>query len=175
VAAAPAAAQSGAVIGIGGGSTIPVGSTSDALTNGPHGLLSIGFKPPRLPIVVGVSGMYHRISGDEAVVGPDIDTQVINGGVDLTAKASRPGMRVLPYAVIGGGVYNIKAVGSGVPAGTSSVTKFGLNGGVGADFKVNPRLAIFVEGRYHNVFTTGTDFTMIPISAGVHIATRAEE
>jgi hypothetical protein len=47
-----------------------------------------------------------------------------------------------------------------------SVTKFGINAGAGFDFKAGAA-GVFLEGRFHNVFTEGDNTSFIPITVGV--------
>src|SRR5919112_2032473 len=65
--------------------------------------------------------------------------------------------------------YNIKATGTddlgGLIDTDNSITKFGINAGAGFDFKAGA-IGLFVEGRFHNVFTEGSDATFIPITVG---------
>ncbi len=49
-----------------------------------------------------------------------------------------------------------------------SETDFGINGGAGFDF-VAGSLSLFVEGRFHNVFTEGESSNFIPITVGVRL------
>ena len=77
-----------------------------------------------------------------------------------------------PYLIGGGGVYNFKTTGEddlgGLIDTDNSVTKFGLNGGAGFDFKAGA-IGLFVEGRFHNVFTSGSNLRFIPISVGIRL------
>jgi opacity protein-like surface antigen len=75
-----------------------------------------------------------------------------------------------PYLIGGGGVYNVKTTGSS-DVGTiidteNSETKFGVNAGAGFDFKAGSA-GLFVEGRFHDVFTSGNDVQFIPVTLGV--------
>jgi opacity protein-like surface antigen len=153
-------------VGVGGGLSLPIGSTSDALTTGPHGILSFSWIPAASPgFGLQLDGMYQYISGDaDALAGLDIDQQVLNATLSLLYRF--PAMnRIRPYVLGGGGVYNFDVKGDNA-GDVGSNTEFGLEGGVGADFEISPRLAIFVEGRYHNVFTEGDDFQIAPVSVG---------
>ena len=40
---------------------------------------------------------------------------------------------------------------------------------MGTDLEITPRFAIFVEGRYHNVFTEGDNVQLLPVSVGGRI------
>jgi hypothetical protein len=172
VLAAPLAAQTRLHVGLGGGSTLPLGSTSDALTNGPHGILSLLILPAGAPVGIQVDGMYHRISGDEDVLGTDdIDTQIINGTANVVFKFPvSEESRFGPYLIGGVGYYNIKAVGDAVPDNVESESDWGLNAGAGFDIALGSRIGLFVEGRFHNIFTEVEDTKILPISAGVKFA-----
>lgn len=52
-------------------------------------------------------------------------------------------------------------------ASASREWKFGLNGGVGAQFGLSG-FATFVEARFHTVFTSGSHANWIPITVGVN-------
>jgi hypothetical protein len=69
-------------------------------------------------------------------------------------------------------VYNLKTTGSSdlgtIASTTGSTTKFGLNAGAGFDFKAGSA-GLFVEGRFHDVFTTGKDLQFIPITIGIRL------
>ena len=95
-------------------------------------------------------------------------------GVTITATETRTnlshttvtnptGNYTLPN--IADGVYNIKA--KPTTGSSTSETKFGINVGAGFDFDIQDKVGIFVEGRFHNVFISGSDAKFIPISAGV--------
>jgi opacity protein-like surface antigen len=159
--------------GLGGGATLPLGSTSDALKTGWHGMVSLLVLPGGSPVGIQIDGMYHRIPGDPDVLGTDdLDTQIINGTVNAVfkfpvAEESRFG----PYLIGGVGYYNFKAVGDDVPSGVDdSSSDFGLNAGAGFDIALGSRAGLFVEGRFHNVFTDVEDTKFIPITAGVKFA-----
>jgi opacity protein-like surface antigen len=73
---------------------------------------------------------------------------------DATANVVYSGVLAGPvrlYVIGGLGVYNERASGLGADSSTRSLTKFGLNGGVGAQFQLS-HFAAFVEARYHNIF-----------------------
>ena len=47
-------------------------------------------------------------------------------------------------------------------------TDFGINAGAGFDFQAGA-VALFVEGRFHNVFSDGSNTNFIPITVGVRL------
>ncbi len=162
VTAASAHAQSPASFGLGGGITIPAGSTSDGLKTGWHGLALVDFKPQTSPVGFRIDAMYS----DLKFKGGGGKDQMIDGtGNILYSFPVSAETKIRPYVLGGGGIYNIKAKDDLL--GTSvSTTKFGINAGAGFDFPVSGA-TIFAEARFHNVFVTGSDFKFIPITVGV--------
>lgn len=156
---------------IGGGSTLALGDFGDAFNNGPHGIVGLSFQPRGFPLGIRIDGMYHRISGDEDVLGfDDLNTQVINGTANLVYSFSTSAETAIrPYIVGGGGLYNLKAVGDDVPDGVESDTEFGINAGAGFDYRATDNLGIFLEGRFHLIFTEVDNTNVLPISLGVRI------
>jgi hypothetical protein len=163
--AATAVAQTPVSFGIGGGITIPAGSTSDALKTGWHGIALVRFKPAASPVGFQIDGQYQRLSFDEAL--PDGHVQVINGTAN--AVFSFPvseETRFRPYIIGGLGIYNSKAKFDVGDDGESE-TDFGFNAGAGFDISFGGG-TFFAEGRFHNVFVSDVDDTkLIPISVGV--------
>ena len=154
---------------IGGGITIPTGSTSDGLKTGWNGTAAIQYKPAGSPLGFQVDGMYQQLKATDAVkaLDPTADkSEIWSGTGNLVFWFPVAGeTKIRPYLLGGGGVYNIKAKPT---TGTSvSSTKFGINVGAGFDFDIQDKIGIFVEGRFHNVFVTGSDAKFIPISAGI--------
>jgi opacity protein-like surface antigen len=168
--ATSAHAQSGIAVGIGGGVSIPTGSPlKDDVKTGWNGTASLQFKPPTVPVGFQVDGMYQQLKAKTAAAALGLDKDEIWSGTgDIVfwfpvAKETK----VRPYILGGGGVYNLK---SKFTDGTSaSSTKFGINAGAGFDFDLQSKVGIFLEGRFHNVFVTGSDVKYIPITAGLRI------
>ncbi|HEU4588009.1 MAG TPA: outer membrane beta-barrel protein [Gemmatimonadales bacterium] len=157
-------AQSPVSFGLGGGATIPLGSTSDAVKTGWHGLALVQFKPAGSPVGFQIDGQYQELKSKAGLTAGK--TQLINGTANVVFSFPVAAeTKVRPYLIGGGGVYNIKFKPSAGGASPSS-TKFGLNAGAGFDFALSGA-TIFVEGRYHNVFVTGSDTKFIPITLGV--------
>jgi len=160
-------------VGVGGGVSIPLGSTSDAVKTGWNGTAIFQYKPATSPVGFQIDGMYSQLKATDAVklIDPLADKSEIfsgTGNVVFWLPVAET-TKIRPYLLGGGGVYNVKAKDTD---GTSaSVTKFGINAGAGFDFDLQPRVGIFLEGRFHNVFTEGTDVKFIPITAGVRLHT----
>ena len=163
--ASPLRAQ-GAEFSLGGSVGIPLGNFDDAFKIGWHGLGAVSYVAPTIPVGFQVDGNYAQFSDESSL---DIKDQIIFGTGNVVYKfKSSPETRFRPYIIGGGGVYNIKPKGSDVPSGTGSTTKFGLNGGAGFDFKAGTA-GLFIEGRFHDIFTPGSDIQFIPITVGVRL------
>lgn len=154
-------AQTPVQFGLGGGASIPSGSTSNGLKTGWHGLALVQFMPASSPVGFRIDGAYNQLKFD----GGGGKDQIIDGTANVVYEFKvSPETKIRPYLIGGGGVYNVKAKPDGFPS--ASVTKFGINGGAGFNFG-SSATSFFVEGRFHNVFVTGSDFHFIPITAGV--------
>ncbi len=160
-------AQAQSSIGGFGGLTIPTGTLSDGLKTGWHLGALYRFKPAASPVGFQIDGMYQRNSFKAP---GDGNQQIYNGTANVVfAFPTAASSAFKPYLIGGVGVYNIKVTDNTLNA-SGSVTKFGVNAGAGFDIKFGPSPAVlFVEGRFHNVFTEGTNARLIPISAGVRL------
>jgi hypothetical protein len=154
-------AQMPVQFGLGGGATIPSGSTNNGLKTGWHGMGLIQFKPASSPVGFQIDGAYQQLGFD----GGGGKRQIIDGTGNVVYEfQAAPEMKFRPYLIGGGGVYNVKdKLDAG---GSASFTKFGLNAGAGFNIQASG-VGLFVEGRFHNVFVPGSDFHFIPITAGV--------
>jgi opacity protein-like surface antigen len=154
--------------GIGGGVSIPTGSPlKDNVKTGWNGTASFQFKPAASPVGFQIDGMYQQLKAKDAAAALGLDKDEIWSGTgNIVFWFPVAGeTKVHPYLLGGGGVYNIKA--KPTTGSSTSSTKFGINAGAGFDFDIQKKVGIFVEGRFHNVFITGSDAKFIPISAGV--------
>ncbi len=160
-------------VGAFGGVVIPSGSTSDALKAGWGAGAVFQFKPAGSPVGFQIDGMYSQLKASDSakVLNPAADKGEIwdaTGNVVFWFPVAAE-TKIHPYILGGGGVYNLK---SKFTDGTStSETKFGINAGAGFDFDFQSNAAFFVEGRFHNVFVTGSDTKLIPITAGFRFKT----
>jgi hypothetical protein len=158
---ADADAQTPVHFGVGGGASIPSGSSSDGLKTGWHGMALVQILPASSPVGFQVDGAYHQMGFD----GGGGKEQVIDGTANVVYEfKSAPDTKFRPYLIGGGGVYNLKSKPDA--GGSFSDTKFGVNAGAGFNIGT-ASTSFFVEGRFHNVFVTGSDFEFIPITVGV--------
>jgi outer membrane protein with beta-barrel domain len=159
--AATVSAQTPVQFGVGAGLSVPTGTTNDGLKTGWHGLALVQFKPASSPVGFQIDGSYTHLGFD----GGGGKDQVIAGTANAVYEfATAAESRFHPYLIAGGGVYNVKAEPD---FGTSvSSTKFGINAGAGFNFK-SSGIGFFLEGRFHDIMVSGSDFHYIPITAGV--------
>ena len=163
VGTAPAVAQ-GAEFSLGGGVTSPLGNFDDVAKLGWHATAAVSFVPQNVPVGFQVDGSFSRLSDETPF---DVKSQLIYGTANVVYKFKvAEDTKFRPYLIGGGGVYNLDAKGDDVPSSVESVTKFGINAGAGFDFKAGAA-GVFVEGRFHNVFTEGDNTSFIPITVGV--------
>jgi hypothetical protein len=159
---APAAQGQSAEFSLGGGLGIPTGNFDDAVKMGWQGMAAVSFKPANLPVGFQVDGNYGQFSDESPL---DIKDRLIYGTANATYRfESSEGTRFHPYIIGGLGLYNMKETGSDALGG--SATKFGINAGAGFDFKAGSA-GLFIEGRFHDVFTDGPNVKFIPINLGV--------
>jgi opacity protein-like surface antigen len=166
LATARTARAQGAEFSLGGGLDLPLGVFDDGFKMGFHGLAGVSVVPPAWPVGIQVDGTYSQYSDDSPL---DIKEQLIYGTANLVYKfKTSEETKFRPYLIGGGGVYNAKPKGDDVPTGVDSQTKFGFNAGAGFDFKAGSA-GLFVEGRFHDVFTDGENLKFIPITVGVRL------
>jgi hypothetical protein len=98
----------------------------------------------------------------------DVGQRFTFGTVDVAYRFQTSAeSRFRPYVLGGAGVYNSKATGSDADLfGASSPTDFGLNAGAGFDY-VAGGATLFLEGRFHNIFSDPSNTQFIPLTIGV--------
>jgi opacity protein-like surface antigen len=169
---ASAAQAQGAEFSLGGGLGIPLSNFDDQAKLGWHGLAAMSFVPTGSPVGIQIDGQYHQFKLDEDVFARnDLKERFIFGTANAVFKfKTAETSPVRPYLIGGVGVYNFKSTGADdvetVVGTDNSTTKFGINGGAGFDFKAGSA-GLFVEGRFHNIFRTGSDLNFIPITVGI--------
>ena len=159
---APVLRAQGVVFSLGAGVGIPLGDFDDVVKMGWQGMGAVSFHPRSLPVGIQVDGNFSRFSDETPL---DIHSQLIYGTANAVYRfqtTENTGFR--PYLIGGLGAYNSKATGSDALGGSS--TKFGINAGVGFDFKAGGA-TLFVEGRFHNVFVSGPNVEFFPINLGI--------
>jgi opacity protein-like surface antigen len=165
--ASAAQAQTPVSFGLGGGVTLPLGDFGDAAKTGFHGTGLVEFQPASLPVGIRLDGTYHRIgfSDLQEDFAGEGNFQMITGtlnGVYTFQTAAES--KFHPYIIAGAGVYNFKA--NFEDFDDDSETKFGINAGAGFNMGMGSA-SIFLEGRFHNVFTEGSSTNFVPVTLGV--------
>lgn len=171
-----AMAQVRGVVGV--GLSVPVGDFADAgggdaEAGGGTALAGIEWIPSGKSFGLRVDGAYNRFctsACDQA--GGDLDVRYrflnanLNGILEFPMAA---GANLRPYLLAGLGIYNYKLEGDDVPAAAGdSESDFGVNGGLGINYAFG-RVGLFAEGRFHNVFASGSDLQYVPVMVGARI------
>jgi hypothetical protein len=170
---APALRAQGAEFSLGGGVGVPLGDFDDAAKLGWHGIAAVSFVPNGWPVGIQIDGSYQQFSLDDAAF-PGFDglkNRLIMGTGNIVFKfRSSEESTFRPYILGGPGIYNSKVTGADDPGDVlpGGETKFGINAGAGFDFKAGGA-GLFVEGRFHNVFTEGSNTQFIPITLGIRL------
>jgi Outer membrane protein beta-barrel domain len=182
-AAAPAARGQG-YVGLGGGGSLPVGPTARNSAIGWNALAFLGFGAPNIPLGVRFDGAFNRFqykgSGDYM--------NIWDGTANLVAPLSMTGTLV-PYLIGGVGYYSIQrpaapsglctanvtgttgtiyapGVCTGPPYGAST-SAFGLNGGLGVRTWSGNKFGLFLEARFHYVFSRRPEEPFVPVVIGI--------
>ena len=147
---------------LGGGIGVPLGIYNDVVKMGWQATGAVLLAPASLPVGIQIDGSYSQFSDETPF---DIKNQLIYGTASAVYRIqSAENARFHPYLIAGPGIYSSKETGDDALGG--STTKFGLSGGAGVDFKAG-RIGLFLEGRYHNVFTDGPNVKFLPINLGL--------
>lgn len=160
----------GAEFSLGGGLGIPLGAFDDAAKMGWHGLAGVSFVPNGFPLGIQIDGQFQQYKLDGS---SSLKNRFLMGTGNLVYKFKTSEESTFrPYILGGGGVYNVKTTGTddvgGVIDTDNSITKFGFNAGAGFDFKAGA-IGLFLEGRFHNVFTPGENLKFVPITLGIRL------
>jgi outer membrane protein with beta-barrel domain len=172
--AAPSLKAQGVEFGLGGGIGVPLGTFDDEAKLGWHGLAELSFVPNGWPVGIQFDGSYQQFSVDDAAAPAGfsgLKRRFLMGTGNIVFKfKSSEESTFRPYLIGGAGVYNTKLTGQDDPSDIlgGGTTDFGLNAGVGFDFKAGGA-GLFVEGRFHDVFTDGENLKFIPITLGIRL------
>ena len=160
--AAPLHAQA-AQFSLGGSLGIPLGDFDDGAKMGFHIIGAAGFKPATLPVGIQVDANFAHFATEAT----DVNAQMLFGTANAVYSfKTAPTSRLHPYLIGGLGVYNLKFTGDAVPDGTGSDTNLGVNAGAGFNVAAGAA-SLFVEGRFHDVFTSGSSTQFIPLTVGL--------
>jgi opacity protein-like surface antigen len=157
ISASPAVAQWSPVgekmiqLGIGGGVSVPVGDAGDALKNGFHLRGIVKLKPPALPVGIRAALGYQKFDLDQAPVGTDATGNILSGLGGLSLGFPAGPLR--PYITASLGAFRVESkIDSSGTETSAHETKFGIDAGVGVEFKLS-KIKGFVEARLENVYT----------------------
>lgn len=160
--------------GVTAGATAPTGDFKIHARTGFNvgALAELGF--PIVPLSFRLDAAWHQFGTRTTLDGSVFKNRIISA--DLNAVYTFAPANPTKFYLIGGlGGYNLHAdatisqITTDGPVFTEfsgSSTYFGVNAGAGVRFQFT-KLSAFVEARFHNVFTPGTDVRMVPITAGV--------
>ena len=158
---------------VGGGLSMPLGDFGDVADMGFHGMAGVAFQPEGLPIGIRVDGMYQTFGASDDFAGPfDLGVRIVSGTANAVYTFTTSEMSTFhPYLIGGVGMYNFAITGDDAEdlGLDESETEFGINAGAGFNFAAGESINLFVEGRFHNVFTEGESTNLIPITVGVRL------
>ncbi|HSJ05118.1 MAG TPA: outer membrane beta-barrel protein [Longimicrobiales bacterium] len=155
------AAEANAQVGfsVGGGLTIPTGDLGDVVKTGFNAQVGLDIAPVTLPVGFRFEGAFNQFGVDEF----DNNWRILSGVAN--AVLNIPSAGVTPYIIGGLGIYNQSITDSDF----DSETDFGINVGGGINVPLQGIRGIFVEARYHNIFTEGSSTSFIPITLGLRL------
>ena len=134
-------------------------------------MAAISFVPEGWPVGIQFDGSYQQFTLDEdrfpGFSGLKHRFIMGTGNVVFKFKSSEEST-FRPYLIGGAGLYNGKTTADDDPGDVlgGGETDFGINAGAGFDFKAGGA-GLFIEGRFHNVFTEGANTRFIPITLGI--------
>lgn len=159
-------------IGVGAGTTIPIGDLGDAAGIGFH----IGGEYDYMAsenLAYGGELTYHKLGSKDLSVGTiSVDSEFSVIQYTVHGKYFFPAQGDMhPFVKLGAGLYSGKAkVESNVlgASGESTSTDFGINFGGGANWKINDNMGWGVKAAYHYIASDGDAATMITLGAGLN-------
>ncbi len=168
MAASAAHAANASMVGVNGGLTIPTGDLGDAVGIGFH----IGGEYTYMVnenIGVGGDLAYHKLgSKDVTVLTYTVSSEQSMIQYGAHGKLFIPTQSDMkPYVKLGLGLYSasvtVKSNAPGVPDFDDSESKFGINFGAGADWKINDAMSWGANAAYHSV----DGDALLTVSAGL--------
>ncbi|HEY7729170.1 MAG TPA: outer membrane beta-barrel protein [Candidatus Eisenbacteria bacterium] len=138
-------------LGIGGGVSVPVGDAKDALKNGFHLRGIVKVKPPAFPFALRGALGYQKFDLSRVPTGAEGTGNILSGLGGLTFGFAMGPMH--PYVTASLGAFRVESkIDSTGTETKANQTKFGIDAGVGLDFKLSG-INGFVEARLENVYT----------------------
>jgi len=158
--------------GAGGGVSVPIGDAEDGLERGfavqgfARFRLTDSHFAPRLDL------SYQQFDLNSDNVGMGGTASIVSGTVNLHLFLS--GGTIRPYLIGGIGAYWLKFETDAtalLPSASESSTRFGLTGGGGLTFRLNPRTSIYGEIRLDNILNdegpVDSDLQLVPFTFGI--------
>ena len=163
----------GLYFSIGAGPSLPTSDIDNFYERGWNVTGSIGWMPLTSPIGVRLDVAYDRFNARDAL-GTNADDPTIWSGTGEVTVGLPFLSAVSPYLVAGGGIAYFSSYGTGSttttgPYGSNtddSMTKGVWNAGGGISFGIG-MTRLFLESRYTNIGTPGTNTTYYPIVIGL--------
>jgi opacity protein-like surface antigen len=160
---AQSSAQAIAMLGLSAGAAVPMGKISDPYSTGFNAMASLGFGGgEEIPVSLRFEGAYTKFNGSTTTGTAPVSGMRIWSG-NVSAIVSLPGGEIVrPYALAGGGVYNMKSM----TANAGSSNDFGMSGGIGVSLDLSG-FNTFAEARINHVFTENGATRFAPIVFGI--------
>ncbi len=163
----------GLYFSIGAGPSMPTSDIDNFYERGWNVTGSVGWMPLTSPIGVRLDVAYDRFNARDAL-GANADDPTIWSGTGEVTVGLPFFSAVSPYLVAGGGVAHFSSYGTGSTTTTGpyganaddSMTKGVWNAGGGISFGIG-MTRLFLESRYTNIGTPGTNTTYYPIVIGL--------
>jgi outer membrane protein W len=161
------------------GLSSPTGDFSKAAGMGFHGGATYCYKLNE-QFGVGVDANYHMFgekSTDMEILGYPVTLKdkfsMIQGAAFAKYFIPMKDAKIAPYLKAGFGYYSmsLKATLSGTGGSQSQTTtqsKPGFCGGIGADMKLNDKASVGLEGLYHQIQTDNKAINMFTVAIGYH-------
>ena len=158
--------------GAGAGVSIPLGDAEDGLE---RGFAVQGFARFRLtdsPFAPRLDIAYQQFDLNSDNVGVEGTASIVSATVNLHLFLS--GGTIRPYLIGGLGAYWLKFETDAtalLPSSSESSTRFGLTGGGGLSFRLNPRTSLYGEIRLDNILNdegpVDSDLQLVPFTVGI--------
>jgi hypothetical protein len=167
---APPLFAQGATFSLGAGVSVPTGDFNTIAKLGWHATAAVLLGKQTRPLGLQVEASYGQFGLDASGAGGsfDVKERFIYGTGDVVFRlATSSATAFRPYLIGGLGVYNSKGTGSDAALfGAEAATDFGVNAGAGFNY-VTGGTTLFVEARFHSIFTDPNHTQFVPLSAGI--------
>jgi hypothetical protein len=173
-----------AYFGISAGAAFPLKNTSDVNSVGPHITATIGANAPSGILGLRLDGTFSTLygknlgrAGFSSGEGQFPELTVITGGLNGVIRAPFGILASSGFYIFGGGgVAHVRSFvqerddNRGQPGPFDierNRTRGMLNGGAGIDIGRRDKGALFLEGRFMQIYTKGQKINLVPVTLGV--------